>query len=303
MDYQYIVSPIVGALIGLFTNSVALKMIFRPLTPKYIGKWQLPFTPGIIPRERKRLALTVGTAISDNLMNKESIEKTLLSQEMYDKIGATIDDFVAKQFRNNDSLQRFLYETLSEKEINEIVNSTKKDLAKLLHEKLSNPELGRYVSHIVVQHAIKKTQESILGLFGAENFIKVVATPAEELLSKNINQMLSNNSEEMVMKVIDNEAEKILATPMREIMTTHQNRVAQVKENVISAYKRIVSEHLPRILETINISRIVEDRINDMDVRELERITLQVVSKELKWIVWLGGMLGFIMGFINVFFR
>ena len=302
MDYQYIVSPIVGALIGLFTNSVALKMIFRPLTPKYIGKWQLPFTPGIIPRERKRLALTVGTAISENLMNRESIERTLLSQEMCDKIASSIDVFIAKQSLNSESFQSFLYDTLSKTEVDTIVNSTKEDLAGVLKAKLSNPELGKYVSHVVIQHAIEKTRESIFGLFGGDQFLKAVAAPAEELLAKNINQLLENNSEEMVNKVINKEADNILNSPMSEIVTSHKNRIEQAKANILSSYKRIVMEQLPRILATLNISRIVEDRINDMDVKELERITLQVVSKELKWIVWLGGLLGFLMGFINLFF-
>ncbi|MCR5504789.1 MAG: DUF445 family protein, partial [Elusimicrobiaceae bacterium] len=46
-------------------------------------------------------------------------------------------------------------------------------------------------------------------------------------------------------------------------------------------------------------SKIVESRINEMDVDETERLIFSVMDKELKAIVWLGAGLGFIMGFVN----
>jgi uncharacterized membrane protein YheB (UPF0754 family) len=36
-----------------------------------------------------------------------------------------------------------------------------------------------------------------------------------------------------------------------------------------------------------------------MDMSEAEKIILDVISKELRAIVWLGAGLGFIMGFVN----
>ena len=56
----------------------------------------------------------------------------------------------------------------------------------------------------------------------------------------------------------------------------------------------------------INISKIVEERINGFDLEKLEKIILSIASKELKHIELLGGFLGFIIGFaqglIAVFF-
>ncbi len=40
-------------------------------------------------------------------------------------------------------------------------------------------------------------------------------------------------------------------------------------------------------------------RINEMDMEEAERIILQVMKKELRAIVWLGALLGSIIGTIN----
>lgn len=37
METQLIIGPLVGAIIGLITNGIAIKMIFRPLYAKYLG--------------------------------------------------------------------------------------------------------------------------------------------------------------------------------------------------------------------------------------------------------------------------
>ena len=53
------------------------------------------------------------------------------------------------------------------------------------------------------------------------------------------------------------------------------------------------------MLGTLNIQRIVEDRINDMDMAETEQLVTTIMSKELKALVWFGVLLGFIMGFVT----
>ena len=44
----------------------------------------------------------------------------------------------------------------------------------------------------------------------------------------------------------------------------------------------------------------MEERINAMPVEEAEKLIMQVMKKELKAIVWLGALLGLLMGFVNV---
>ena len=49
----------------------------------------------------------------------------------------------------------------------------------------------------------------------------------------------------------------------------------------------------------MNIQKIVEDKINGLEVGELERLILGLAKKELNAIVYLGALLGFIMGWIT----
>lgn len=81
-----IISPILGAIIGYFTNWLAIKMLFLPYKPKYIGKFKIPFTPGLIPKERERLAKKISMVTEEKVLNKETIEENLFSEENKEKI-------------------------------------------------------------------------------------------------------------------------------------------------------------------------------------------------------------------------
>lgn len=68
---------VIGAIIGGFTNSLAIKMLFRPYKALYIGKWKLPFTPGLIPKRRDELAVQLGKMVVDHLLTPEGIQKKM----------------------------------------------------------------------------------------------------------------------------------------------------------------------------------------------------------------------------------
>nr|WP_242058689.1 DUF445 family protein [Microcoleus sp. FACHB-SPT15] len=70
----YVAPPIAGAIIGYFTNDIAIKMLFRPYKPIYFGKRQLPFTPGLIPRNQERLAKRIADTIMGSLLTPGELQ-------------------------------------------------------------------------------------------------------------------------------------------------------------------------------------------------------------------------------------
>lgn len=87
---QLVISALVGAVIGYITNWIAIKMLFRPLTAKYILGIRVPLTPGVIPKEKARLAQSVGEAVSGHLLTGEYISGQLLSPRAEKQIRAFI---------------------------------------------------------------------------------------------------------------------------------------------------------------------------------------------------------------------
>jgi len=66
--------PVVGGVIGYFTNDIAIKMLFRPYRAIYVGQRQLPFTPGLIPRNQERLAKRISDTIMGSLLTPEELQ-------------------------------------------------------------------------------------------------------------------------------------------------------------------------------------------------------------------------------------
>ena len=302
VELAYIARPLVGAVIGYITNDIAIRMLFRPRTAKYLFGVKIPFTPGLIPKEKSRIAASIGDAISKNLMNREVLEKTLLADEMLDKITDGINDFVNTQKSNNETVEQFLGHYLSSDDIKYMSESVSNDLSAQIHTALSSAKLGTKIASIVVAHVLEKVKNGMLGMFGADQFISMVATPVENLLAKNINEMLSNHSQEMVGALIYDQIKNFMNVPMKNLFVGREKQIEKVEKTILSLYKTLVTEQLPRILDTINISKIIESRINEMDVKESEKLILEVMNHELKAIVWLGALLGFLMGCINLLF-
>lgn len=112
---------IVGAIIGGLTNSIAIKMLFRPYEPKYIGRWRLPFTPGLIPKRREELAIQLGNMVVNHLLTPEVIQKKLSEQVIYQDIQQLLDEKVHAVFQSEHSIEDWV-EQIGVKNIGEQVD-------------------------------------------------------------------------------------------------------------------------------------------------------------------------------------
>ena len=322
MEASYIIAPLLGGVIGYITNDIAIRMLFRPHKAKYVFGIHVPFTPGIIPKEKGRIAEAIGGVISENLMNKEVLEKYLLSEDMVGKVRTAVEEFIATQQRNNETVLQFLGHYLSKEEIDTIAQNINRSITKQTYEKLADSSVGEKVAHIAVDHVAQKltidgAQELLSGIGGAlggiggmaaglfggnivARFLGMLREPAEHFLAKNINTMLRDNGEEIVSNMIGGEVDSFLNKPVSKLLEGHEEQLAQAVNTIESIYRSIITEHLPKILQSIDISKIVRERINEMDVNETEKLIFQVMDKELKAIVWLGALLGLVMGSINL---
>ena len=322
MELSYIIAPLLGGVIGYITNDIAIRMLFRPHTAKYIFGIHIPFTPGIIPKEKGRIAEAVGGVISENLMNKEVLEKYLLSEDMVGKVRSAVKEFIATQQRNDETVVQFLRHYLSKEEIDTFAQNINQSITKQTYEKLADSSVGEKVAHIAIDHVAQKltidgAQELLSGIGGAlgglggmaaglfggnivAKFLGVLREPAEHFLAKNINTMLRDNGEEIVSNMIGGEVDNFLNKSVSNLLEGHEEQLAQAVNTIESIYRSIITEHLPKILQSIDISKIVRERINEMDVNETEKLIFQVMDKELKAIVWLGALLGLVMGSINI---
>ncbi|REB04859.1 DUF445 family protein [Sporosarcina sp. BI001-red] len=88
---------LIGAVIGGLTNHLAIKMLFRPHEAKYIGKWRVPFTPGLIPKRRDELAMQLGRTVTNYLLTPDTFRKRLLTPDMAEKAELFVQSRLEKE--------------------------------------------------------------------------------------------------------------------------------------------------------------------------------------------------------------
>jgi hypothetical protein len=106
MDMFFIITPVSGAVIGYFTNWLAIKMLFRPHEEKRLFGARIPFTPGIIPKERGRLAGAVGKVVETHLLTPEVVAEAVASGDAVNGLSGKI--VAALERANGETLGGFV---------------------------------------------------------------------------------------------------------------------------------------------------------------------------------------------------
>jgi uncharacterized membrane protein YheB (UPF0754 family) len=94
---------------GWGATYMALQMLFRPYEAYYIGKWQIPFTPGIFPARRAKLAQAVASTITETLLTTSDIKAQVSNLVTEDNISVAVSqtvDAVLTEFRDTTKLHR-----------------------------------------------------------------------------------------------------------------------------------------------------------------------------------------------------
>jgi len=96
---------IIGGIIGYITNYIAIRMLFQPYEAKYIGKWKIPFTPGIIPRRKDAFAEALGAAVFEKFFNWDDLEDVFLSDSFCKKVCEQIIESVRSNKDSSEAKQ------------------------------------------------------------------------------------------------------------------------------------------------------------------------------------------------------
>lgn len=307
-----VLGPVVGGVIGYITNALAIRMLFRPHRAKYICGVHVPFTPGIIPKEKGRIALSLGTAISDNLMNRETLEKYLLSDDMLSRLRTAVDTFCFEQQRNRETVRVFMGHYIAPADVDRIIDSVRGDLTAQIARRMAESDLAEQIAAAAAKHVSEKLRSDKLDFMlpaalrllgdGLKNKIAdLVEAPVRKFLAGNINSIIERDGQAIVASLIDSQTEALAETPVCDLLEGKDRQIEEFAEGLVTAYKMVITEQLPRILAAVDIPKIIEGRINEMDISETERLIFQVMDKELKAIIWLGALLGCVMGLVNSF--
>ena len=290
MTLQNLTGPIIGSIIGYFTNYIAVKMLFYPRNEVKICGHKVPFTPGAIPKGKPRLAKTVGTVVANTLLTEEDIKQRILSPEteeaVIDKVMAELSNKIyvgmgriCSNFEEYSALKTNLSDTFTD----EIMGSIGKiDLRNTIVN-----EAGRVIK--------EKVNGTMLAMFLSDEMLDSFIQPVGAELEAYIDE----NGRDFIQKEVN---EKIMVFEQKSILDLCREmdvEDSKIRDAIRSIYRSASENAVSNVLKSVDISTMIEDKINDMKTEDLEKMVLTVMKKELDMIINLGALIGFILGSLN----
>lgn len=301
---------VIGAVIGGFTNHLAIKMLFRPYNPVYIGKWRVPFTPGIIPKRRDELASQLGVMVVKHLLTPDSIKKKFLNDSFQQEVTKLTQRELEKLLSSEESLEQFLekfgwlnareqieggVESLLEKKYTQLMDKyrhqpIKSILSANILEKIDSkiPEVSAYIlqkgtdyfSSVEGELRIGRMADDFLkersGMFG--NMLQMVLGNVNltGLIQKELIKFLSSEgTKDLVTTLLRKERDKVLEWQAEKI--EEQFGKEQLLLTIKQYMKKII--RIDQILSTpiVNLSESYKDNLT-------EKLAPQAVQLFVGWL-------------------
>lgn len=249
----YIIGALIGAVIGYITNWLAIKMLFRPREAKYIFGMKLPFTPGLIPKEKSRIANKVGETVGTHLLNSDSLSKALKDDKIKAKFNEVAKEKINQVINSNSTLEESLKNTLGENYYalkgNMINNITKTILESIQEEEFKNKVKFYIVDSI--KERLNKEPEKIIDFINSNKFREVI---------------INTLGEEKTRDIIGKALLKEVKTLGKEDLTIEEVIPENIKpyiEEYVKSQKDTLVDIIKNLLRDDEVSHKIKSAIND----------------------------------------
>jgi uncharacterized membrane protein YheB (UPF0754 family) len=254
-----------------------------------------------------------------------------LASHLSEELAQVLTDLLATLL---PSLFDSLFRWLDQEEIREQMNHRGKRLLRTVLEKLN--VLQRFlISAGQFDRTLEQKVDRLLVRAGEEGTRKRLAAAIDRLLGKvkdrTLGEILTRYFRIPEQEAIDYVSNKVLAFLLRketsqaiaaEVVSFSRKFMEEHRENNIAellhiepalqkragAYLstqliRIIDARLPGFIESFDVRQLVVDKINGLDVAQVEKLLLMVIQKHLRWINIFGGILGALIGFSQLVLR
>lgn len=151
---------IIGAVIGGITNAIAILMLFRPHRSLYIGKWHIPFTPGLIPKRRKEIAFQLGKMVSDHLVTPQSIQKKFQDLQFLQDMTSLVQQEAKRLFTSEKTIKEWMELAGVQEPEKRLERYLKKKMEKTIEE-MGNSYSSQTIKDVLSPETIRKLEEKL----------------------------------------------------------------------------------------------------------------------------------------------
>ena len=293
---HYIAGPLLGAVIGYCTNWLAVKMLFKPLEPIKVFGRTLPFTPGVIPKNRGRIAAACGKAVGETLLTEDDLKAAFIGQQTKEKVtDALYEKMTAEEFTEM-TVEGIGIEVIGEEKLDDVKGTVSAYLIDRISKVLSEFDYCSVITDVGGRFVREKLNNPMISMMLNDNVIASFAAPAAD----SIREYIAGEGREKISEISAKEIDNICGMNIGNTISSPDNKEL-IKMVIGEIYEKAVTKVIPLILHEINIGRIVEEKICSMDMKFVEELILSIMKNELDYVVRLGALIGLVIGTVNIF--
>ncbi|OON99425.1 MAG: hypothetical protein ATN35_12775 [Epulopiscium sp. Nele67-Bin004] len=238
---MFIAPIIVGGLIGYITNSIAIKMLFRPLKPIYFLGKQLPFTPGIIPKEQARIAKEVGIVVQNELLDANALKQKLLSPEIQHTIENGVINWIMETEFNFITVDSYLKNLSDAQLVDHYKEETTHKLTKIICDKIEQSDLATPI----VDAFEKAVRDNIgpMSMFIGDSLIDGIKIKAKDM----IQEVIAVQSNQLVSEMVEDNVEIFMQNSVADATTQIREKADVFASIVFGLYKNFIEGDLRSI--------------------------------------------------------
>ena len=289
---QYIVTVVMGTVIGYGTNYLAVKMLFRPKHEvKAFGK-TLPFTPGVIPKQKDRLAHAIGNAVGTSLLTKDDIKARLTDGELKAAVTDKLTEVLSAQIKE----EIIHIAKLDDEGYTKTKEKLSGGITKQILKSVNSIGVGKRISDETSKALMEKISGNMLKYVISEDMVKQFT----DHVGKKVQTYIDENGESLIHAEVGSRLDTLEACTVTELLSRVDITEDKINETISESYDKLVDKAVDSLLERVDIAGMIEAKIVEMDVDTLEELTMKVMKEQLDTIVNLGALIGFALAMINV---
>ena len=238
------------------------------------------------------LAGVLGKAISDQFWGLDDLESVFTSDAFKTAVAERVMVII------EDPGTKLSFLDPDQASDNELMQNLKDELCIRIQAAVLKSGLKEIISEQAGQVLSERFgKNGVISRVLNEKTIAMVTTPLAEYVERGILE----NGREILMPLIDEELYDLSREPvaniLKEIIPDKDAQCALI----VNVYTNFMKTHVRPIVESIDISGMIAEKVRQMNATDVEKLTLSIVSRELRYVMLLGGLIGAMIGVVNIF--
>ena len=296
-----LIGAAVGGVIGYFTNFLAIRMLFRPREEIRIGRFVMPFTPGVIPRRKNRLAREIGETVAEKVFTDTDIRSVFESGGMLDTVTEGLLDGIYAEGNGKDADEKTAGELLEQmlpgNESQEFLNTLDDGLRERVLRAIEQNDMSERVAY----ECRNQIRERVRGTVAARVMTEEKIQTLSDYLGRYFRQYLRMHAEELLMPILRREISDTLRQPAGRLLEDAGFSRERLRAIIQRGYTEFLEVHAESVVRQFDIAGMTERKIIEFRPEEVEALVHRTIRKEMQAVINLGAVLGIVIGAIASF--